>query len=815
LTKARRLQSVANAKGAFMRSSIFWVLWISPAFAYACSAADSASGDGPPHDAIISDAGAANDGVSFADGGCANDPARACGDTCCAEGSVCLFDKCVVPGAECRTAHDCPEGQYCDPALGDGGAPVPTGCSAGVTGRCLPAPPVCEDGGGPAGCTPECEYRPAAGPLDVETLWEWGDGLGPNEYPNHVDVWSTPVVGRMRDGNCDGRIDEADPPTVVFISGDARKPDAGGSQLGVPCQIAGASPSGCQTGVVRAVDGATGKTLWTVAHDPGASGEYGFAGVTPALADIDNDGVIEVIAAVGDGHLAVIDAAGKVVRRSDEAIEETLATNDAFGWGGGIAVADIDGDGAPEIAFGHVVFTTRGGTLKRKWSGTGGQGGPGVTSALSTFANASGVANDMNLLAGSTVYKKDGSVLWSRSDLGPASTPNVDGFPAIADLNKDGKPEIVVVAQGLVHVLAANTGVSLVPPYVIGADAGTGQDAPGHGGPPTIADFDGDGFPDIGISSSDFYFVLRTTRNANGALTGLQKLWTRPTQDGSSRTGSTVFDFEGDGKAEVVYAEECFLWVWGFDNGKPSVRLAIPTNSFTGTEASIVADVDGDGHANLVVVANRVVRCTGAPWNVPDPVTGRAAWAPPAGEPSYRGLRVLRDRRNAWVGTRTLWNQHTYHLTNICDPHDSACAPNATYGSIPRHETPNWTLPWANSFRQNTQEKGAFDAPDAVASLHLACTSPPSGRVDVRNLGRRGLPLGVRVGIFEVGTGTKVDELVTTRPLAPGQTDSLTSTKVEPGRDYVARVLVDASTAFRECRENNNESAPARLTCAK
>src|SRR3954453_18023139 len=70
----------------------------------------------------------------------------------------------------------------------------------------------------------------------------------------------------------------------------------------------------------------------------------------------------------------------------------------------------------------------------------------------------------------------------------------------------------------------------------------------------------------------------------------------------SSVTGSTVFDFEGDGKAEVIYGDECFLWV--FDGQTGAGRFAAPHTSFTGTEASLVADVDGDGRSEIVMVTN-------------------------------------------------------------------------------------------------------------------------------------------------------------------------------------------------------------------
>ena len=88
----------------------------------------------------------------------------------------------------------------------------------------------------------------------------------------------------------------------------------------------------------------------------------------------------------------------------------------------------------------------------------------------------------------------------------------------------------------------------------------------------------------------------------------------------SSVTGSTVFDFEGDGIAEVVYADECFLWV--YDGPTGHVRYAGLTTSFTGTEASVVADVDGDGHAEIVLVSNGADptrwRCNLPEWTAPN-----------------------------------------------------------------------------------------------------------------------------------------------------------------------------------------------------
>ena len=73
-------------------------------------------------------------------------------------------------------------------------------------------------------------------------------------------------------------------------------------------------------------------------------------------------------------------------------------------------------------------------------------------------------------------------------------------------------------------------------------------------GPPTVADLDGDGEPEIGVAGRNQYVVLE----ADGTFK-----WSRQTQDHSSGfTGSSVFDFEGDGASEIVYADETRLWVF-------------------------------------------------------------------------------------------------------------------------------------------------------------------------------------------------------------------------------------------------------------
>jgi len=465
----------------------------------------------------------------------------------------------------------------------------------------------------------------------------------------------------------------------------------------------------------------------------------------------------------------------------------------------------MEGDGNIEVAMGRSLFTiaSDGASISRRWVGTAGMSGY-FTNALSYFANL-GENEDLELLAGRTAYRADGSTLWDRTDL-------PDGFTGTGDFNSNGSPEIVHVASGAISVLDGATGTTLAGPQLA---AGTGS-----GGPPTVADFDGDGVPEIGVAKADFYSVYEVDLGA-GMLT---EIWATPNHDlSSSLTGSTVFDFEGDGIAEVVYNDECFLWV--YDGPTGSIRFAAPTASFTGTEASLVADVDGDGKAEMVMIANGTDPrspegwdCDVAPWNEPD--GARPAWVPDEGQQTWRGIVVFRDSANAWVGTRPLWNQHSYSVSNVCDPGDNACMPAMSHGSIPDRRRANWSVPWLNNFRQNVQNEGLFDAPDATVVLSVDCFSVPVALVAlVRNLGEAILTEGVEVGfhVDEGGTERELGRGTTTTALFPGQGTEVRlelPADVPAGSSIRARILVDPDApAFRECFDDNNSDEAEVPTC--
>jgi hypothetical protein len=159
-------------------------------------------------------------------------------------------------------------------------------------------------------------------------------------------------------------------------------------------------------------------------------------------------------------------------------------------------------------------------------------------------------------------------------------------------------------------------------------------------------------------------------------------LWQQATQDASSSTtGSSVYDFEGDGIADVVYADEYTLWVYSGNDGTVKLEYKEHSNG-TLIEYPIVVDVDNDGEVEIVVTHNNTY------W-------GAAV-----------GISVLGDMNKSWRPGRKIWNQHAYNITNVGDD-----------AKVPAVPEPNW--PKYNSFRS-----GDLSANDGLAAPDLQIVTP-------------------------------------------------------------------------------------------
>ncbi|HWB79584.1 MAG TPA: VCBS repeat-containing protein, partial [Nannocystaceae bacterium] len=265
--------------------------------------------------------------------------------------------------------------------------------------------------------------------------------------------------------------------------------------------------------------------------------------------------------------------------------------------------------------------------------------------------------DDMELVLGQAAYHHDGTEIWN-------DTTIVPGYPAIANLDDDDDPEVLIDNSAGITILEHDGTVKYKDERPTG-DMGLGA----WFRPATVHDFDGDDISEFAVSSAAHYTVYARDLTIH---------WSADVQDGSGWAAGTAFDFLGDGLAEAMYADEAQLFVFD-DTGTP--LLQVPRSSKTLIEYPVVADVDNDGSAEIVVVSS-------PDWN--DAMTS----------PS---VQVIRDSSDRWIQARRIWNQHAYHVTNVRED-----------GTIPAIEPKHWQL--LNTYRTNAQiEDGEI------------CEPPPEG----------------------------------------------------------------------------------------
>jgi hypothetical protein len=843
-----------------MRSKLAWTLAVVAAMVAAPSCGSSGKND-------FSNGGGDNDGgvgmlnpdgglftLGSGDGSVSIDGQILCEETC-PSGLVCNHGFCLPPQGPCVSNAQCEDDTYC----GSDGTCDPYGGSVTNDPNCSVSIPA-----GAFAPVDFCDFKPTA----------------TDPFATYVDVQSTPIVVNFNPVDPDGGLPTGAPSIIAPFT----VPVAGGYTENM--------------GVIRVLSG-TDCSLQATLGGGSIITSFIRSSSTVSVGDLDGDDVAEIVAYTGDlSVVALTLKAGtwKPLWATSTANPDGLATSagaifvtptppSGTEWGGP-SIHDVNNDGKAEIVVeGNVINGQTGALLAAAPADYAGYyvGIPAVVANMNADTNA-------EMTDGAHLWTFDATTnAWTDVASYSQATTSNPGWAGVADFNPyDGlhQPEIAVASTDTLSVYTIDHAVFL---------GMSGIPVPGTGGgPPTIADYDGDGLPEVGLAGEDFYTVFDPDCQATprpGGKCGTQGtnacdtsvpcvddagtstsclgpattcptyiLWSRKTQDHSSNiTGSSVFDFEATGQAQVVYADECFARVFAGANGQ--VQFSQYHSSCTWLENPVVADVSGDFHAALVVMSNTACgpvgvgmdcggtldeygvdatfageqcqtgtdcvtgvcdsgycRCTttasccGATTDAACIEEGIQCAPPPAGTPGtgntcraphphgLQGIRVFKDAQNRWVRSRTIWNQHAYAVTNVNEN-----------GTVPQTSAwaENWTQPGLNDFRQNVPgEANGKSIGDITAQAGPNFTCSGSQAIlaaPICNRGAAPVPAGIVVG-FYVGT-TEICSATSSSPLAVGQCEAVDCTWSSPptngGSAVNVTVVANAGGGTPVCYAND------------
>lgn len=585
-------------------------------------------------------------------------------------------------------------------------------------------------------------------PITTSTIyeaWRW-NGLASNPLVNSLN--QTPSVTQLTDDNGDGVINAFDIPDLVFVAGRRN------------------SITPAITALV-AISGDDGHEIWSrtdIALSPYSS---------VATGDIDNDGVAEIIAVrnyreeliafENTGAIkwrAPLDGPGSII---------PIIPPPGFVFDQPIIV-NLEGDNEAEIVLGREAF--RGLTGEQLWEGefdAGGNAGKPADRPLSIADGQASIAADvdldgkMDVIAGRTMYDFEGRTRWHRGDIKPiphtdavGQRYNDSGYVAVGNFDLDDKAEIVLTIGDELYLLE-HTGQTIWGPKY----------APDltEMGAPTIADVDADGLPEIFVSSRGRLTIFESDGTVKRSVDIL---------DNSGFTSATVFDFQNDGRYEIVHIDEHSFRVLDALTGTELFQTR--HTSHTVYEVPVIADIDGDKQADIVLTGTD-----------DDFVAGVTP-----------GIRVFKARNGAFADAGSVWGSHAFHIDEVAE--DS---------TIPLLEAPSWLT--HNTYRvQRSPTPDPMGMPDfTVGDLRLIDRGPgldPQVTVRVGNGGPVDAHEPPTISIYRGdpaagGVLLKQVRLDTLRP-ARFQVVNLGTVPLTGTGELFA--VADQANKARECRETNN-----------
>lgn len=444
-----------------------------------------------------------------------------------------------------------------------------------------------------------CLYYPIHPPFGLKELWVSSDT---------VDVISMHFVGDMDDDGI---------PEVLGTY--SRDKDGFG---------------GVDTSRILIFDGQSGKLKKTirVPDQYRTGGTGGFTGI----ADINADGKAEIFCVVGEGdNNMFIDGVKKYLLSFDmngNLLWISSDTLDGADYWNYPQFANFNGDDSIEVYIGRNIFNAHTGQLIARAGNSYVQGDEWWMHHSSLAVDVlpdsyCPKCSSVELVVGNQVFSID--IDSSQANLevtAPYGLP--PGYVVSADMNNDDSLDIVVNSRDsfLLYAWDPRINDTIRPIFSMSSN--------GLGGYPNIGNFDSDSLVEIGIAGENFYVSLDND---------FSLVWQMPITDLTSGiTGSSLFDFDCDGKMEIAYRDERYLWIFDAETG--NILDSISCLSGTFMEYPVIADINGDQHAEIIC-------------NCEPPVFGT----------TFSFIKAFGSENNDWAATRKAQNQFHYFAVNVND----------------------------------------------------------------------------------------------------------------------------------------------------